>query len=551
MGLMKVGRLSLAGIAALAAISLGCGSKPAQPVISPCHHDSECATNLVCALGYCVNVCQTSRDCPNSERCVVVGGTDGGTARTAPDGGQPLGATACEAPQAVSCRYTTDCTAPLVCGSDDQCRNECESDRDCPGGDTGIEVCTAMTHLCADPALDKDYDPTIKDFRFDAGTSNRDAGNSTDGAAGDRPMRDGSGDAVIPPPSCAAGVAGFHPSNVPLSLSLPSNLPATKLSGTATFDTDALTVSGSVDAGQWNTMIVTMSGGYEAAVALFDTFTLANGATLQITGMRPLILIANGALEIDGTIIGVRSVSNGWYGGGPPAPSTAMRAGLCALNVLAGGGGAANGSEMGAGGGGYCGKGGAGSALPDGGTSSPGGTPYGTATLIPLAGGASGGSSNGSDITNHGGGAIELVSGSLLTIGDTGIINLGGGGTDPGYGVGGGSGGGILLESPAVVVRGILAVNGGSGSAAGNGGSQPGQPSLQPAAGGGGVAGNGSVGTGINGGDAVLQSVLAGGGGGAGRIRINTGCGGSFEPSSGAIISPTSATACFTTGPLS
>lgn len=316
-----------------------------------------------------------------------------------------------------------------------------------------------------------------------------------------------------------AGLAGFHPSNLPVSLTLPKSLSATTLSGTVTFDTDALTLSGGMDAGQWNTMTVTMSGGYEAAVAVFDTFTLASGATLQITGRRPLILVANGNLEIDGTIVGVKSPTNGWYGGGPPAPSSSMRAGQCALNVLAGGGGPADiGAEMGAAGGGYCGRGGNGSTVADGGGSpSPGGIPYGTPSLVPLAGGSSGGSSNGSDITNHGGGAIELVSGSLLTIGDNGTVNLGGGGTDPGYAVGGGSGGGILLEAPTVIVRGILTVNGGSGSAVGNGGSQPGQPSLQPAVGGGKVAGNGSAGANIIGGDALLQSNPAGGGGGAGE----------------------------------
>jgi hypothetical protein len=210
----------------------------------------------------------------------------------------------------------------------------------------------------------------------------------------------------------------------------------------------------------------------------------------------------------------VKSPTNGWYGGGPPAPSTPMRAGQCALNVLAGGGVPADiGAEMGAAGGGYCGRGGIGSTVAGGGgTPSPDGTP----SLDPLAGGSSGGSSNGSDTTNHGGGAIELGSGSLLTIGDNGTVNLGGGGPDPGYAVGGGSGDGIL-EAPTVIVRGILTVNGGSGSGTGNSSSPPGQPSLQPAVGRGKVAGNGSAGANINGGDALLQSNPAGGGGGAGR----------------------------------
>ena len=99
-------------------------------------------------------------------------------------------------------------------------------------------------------------------------------------------------------------------------------------------------------------------------------------------------------------------------------------------------------------------------------------------TLDRLAGGSSGGSSNGSDTSNHGG-AIELGSGSLLTIGANGTVNLGGGGPDPGYAVGGGSGDGIL-EAPTVIVRGILTVNGGSGSGTGNSSSCPGSRACNP-----------------------------------------------------------------------
>jgi hypothetical protein len=513
-----------------------------------CALNSDCAAGLTCTFGFCHTPCKVNGDCPTPQLCV----------KSDVSGDAGVAVNVCQLPKELNCVYNSNCMAPLVCARDEQCRNQCQADVDC----VSPQVCTT-SKVCA---LNSQLSPGTNDVPLVTAGQGGAAGSQATGTGGvggvggvggakvtptdGGSSRDGSGDAATPPPSCVAGLAGFHPSNLPVSLALPKSLSITTLSGTATFDTDALAVSGGMDAGQWNTMTVTMSGGYEAAVAIFDTFTLAAGATLQITGKRPLILVANGNLEIDGTIVAVQSPSNGWSGGGPPAPSTPLRAGQCPLDLLAGGGGPA-GAAMGAAGGGYCGRGGNGSALADGGGSpSPGGIPYGTATLVPLAGGSSGGSSNGSDTSNHGGGAIELVSGSIVTIGDNATINLGGGGTDPGYAVGGGSGGGILLEAPTVIVRGILTVNGGSGSAAGNGQSQPGQPSLRPAVGGGSVAGNGSAGANINGGDALLQSNPAGGGGGAGRIRINTGCGGSFKPSSGAIISPTSATTCFTTGPL-
>ena len=551
----SVAALSLA--LAASSIWVGCGSGALKPAPGMgCALNSDCAAGLTCTFGACHTPCKLNGDCPTPELCIksnpsVDAGVDAGTVAAGT-------VNVCQLPKELNCVYNSNCMAPLVCARDEQCRNQCQTEIDC----VSPQVCTT-SKVCA---LTSQLVPGTNDVPLvtagqggaagSQATGTGGAGGATatggGGSSGGSSSKDGSVDAMTPPPSCVAGLAGFHPSNLPVSLTLPKSLIATTLSGMATFDTDALTLSGGMDAGQWNTMTVTMSGGYEAAVAIFDTFTLASGATLQITGARPLILVANGNLEIDGTIVGVRSPTNGWYGGGPPAPSTPMRGGQCALNVLAGGGGPGDvGAEMGAAGGGYCGRGGNGSTVADGGGSpSPGGIAYGTASLVPLAGGASGGSTNGADITNHGGGAIELVSGSLLTIGDNGTINLGGGGTDPGYAVGGGSGGGILLEAPTVIVRGILTVNGGSGSATGNGASQPGQPSLQPAVGGGKVAGNGSAGANINGGDALLQSNPAGGGGGAGRIRINTGCGGSFKPSSGAIISPTSATTCVSTGPL-
>ncbi|MFI5307872.1 MAG: hypothetical protein ACHQ53_10990, partial [Polyangiales bacterium] len=288
--------------------------------------------------------------------------------------------------------------------------------------------------------------------------------------------------------------------------------------------------------------------------------------TLTITGRRPLIIATEDDLEIDGTIVTAPSTDPqnlGWQAGGPPGPSQVMSVGMCALDMPGIGGGNPGQTGIGSGGGSFCGIGGAGSALyvapvdggTDAGTGPSGGAAYGTDDLVPLAGGSSGGSTNATDATNHGGGAIELVAGTKVTIGMSGVLNVGGGGSSLAYGIGGGSGGGILLEAPNVVVQGVLAANGGSGSNNYMGG-QSGLASAQSAVNqlnNGPLGGNGSAGANVDGKDGTTLGnypIGGGGGGGAGRIRVNTGCGGKLSQNGGAIISPSTTTTCFSTGTL-
>jgi hypothetical protein len=148
----------------VAATVVGCGGG-AKPSTPQCVLNSDCAKlstpGLVCAIGYCVKPCNISSDCPNSERCVVVsaGGPDASVSTAASDAGVAQG-TACEAPELSTCNYTSMCKTPLVCSGDHQCRDQCETNVDCPMG----QVCTSITHLCADPSIDKDYNSTINDF---------------------------------------------------------------------------------------------------------------------------------------------------------------------------------------------------------------------------------------------------------------------------------------------------------------------------------------------------------------------------------------------------
>jgi hypothetical protein len=71
--------------------------------------------------------------------CVVATVTsDAGTATTA---------NVCQDPTEVHCVYNSDCKAPLVCGRDETCRNQCAGDVDCATN----EKCT-VSGVCATPA---------------------------------------------------------------------------------------------------------------------------------------------------------------------------------------------------------------------------------------------------------------------------------------------------------------------------------------------------------------------------------------------------------------
>ena len=173
LGLTRGQGLSAAFLALIVAVA-GCGSS-SKPMTPQCSLNSDCAKlstpGLVCAIGYCVKPCAVSSDCPNSERCVVVSalGTDAGTDGATTSGGADAGVaqgTACQAPELATCNYNSMCTSPLVCSSDHQCRDMCETNADCPGMGmgAGAQVCTSTTHLCADPVVDKDYNAAINDF---------------------------------------------------------------------------------------------------------------------------------------------------------------------------------------------------------------------------------------------------------------------------------------------------------------------------------------------------------------------------------------------------
>jgi hypothetical protein len=275
-------------------------------------------------------------------------------------------------------------------------------------------------------------------------------------------------------------------------------------------------------------------GGIKAGLFVCHDVIIESASSVKVTGELPLVLVATGKIQIVGLLSATATGSTAVAGGFAVATSNTKGTGP-------GGGSLGNSDDRGASGGGYCGEGGPGGISP---MLSQGGPAFGTAELIPLLGGSSGGS----DRTRGGagGGAIQLVAAESIAIELTGVVAAGGGGADgnSANGPGGGSGGAILLEAPTVSVAGILAVNGGGGGqGSGSSGGYDANPDATAALGGGSVGGPGSAGTALNGGAALAAG--GGGGGGAGRIRINTANG---NATFSGTLSPAASTTCVTQG---
>jgi len=105
------------------------GSGGTTPEVTTCMLNSDCAGTLVCMFGLCHAQCATAKDCPASQRCVV-----------------EASGNVCQLEQESGCLYNSDCTVPLVCAVDKQCRNQCANNRDCIVG----QLC--VNGVCANPS---------------------------------------------------------------------------------------------------------------------------------------------------------------------------------------------------------------------------------------------------------------------------------------------------------------------------------------------------------------------------------------------------------------
>jgi hypothetical protein len=144
MRLTRFGSFGSFLLAATLAGLVGCGSSSGLAPTPKCLYQSDCAGALACVGGYCVAKCMSSKDCSPAGRCIM---TSEGTT--------------CEAPEAATCHYNSQCTQPLICAGDFQCRSQCQTMADCPTG----QFCTTISKLCADPARDPSYDPATNEFK--------------------------------------------------------------------------------------------------------------------------------------------------------------------------------------------------------------------------------------------------------------------------------------------------------------------------------------------------------------------------------------------------
>ncbi len=278
---------------------------------------------------------------------------------------------------------------------------------------------------------------------------------------------------------------------------------------------------------------------------------------INVEGTAALAIVSDGDISISG-IVKLSAVQN-IDGPGAMLTDDACRGGQGAT------GGPNNGSYSGSGGGGGgFGDTGGNGGMALGASGGSGGGTSGNGAIVPLRGGCPGGhSENGSENLQPGGGGgvIQLVSSKAIALSTGSIQAHGGGGLATssqfstciaGYsclpGQGGGSGGGILLEAPAILVEtgASLSATGGGGSCGQFGSGEDGNSSAARAAGGScsalneGNGGNGGAGTNTGGLSGQANSspngVGGGGGGGVGRIQVNLPLGTSFAPEG--IVSP-------------
>lgn len=224
----------------------------------------------------------------------------------------------------------------------------------------------------------------------------------------------------------------------------------------------------------------------------YTTVNIPQGVVVRFTRNSlntPVTILATGNITISGQIIVSGNDNNGRLGGlGGPGGGNGGNGGTFIDSPTGtpgdGPGGGTGGSSStpngvaGGGGGGFFQNGFAGRAL-NGGTAGPGGSRYGTRTLLPLIAGSGGGgggvNANSQNIAGGGGGgggAILLASSTSIAFGPgtvltpVGIFATGGSGDFDGLAIiegGGGSGGSLRLISNTISGSPCLNVDGGNG----------------------------------------------------------------------------------------
>jgi len=381
---------------------------------------------------------------------------------------------------------------------------------------------------------------TACSFRLTTTVVDGDAPSAND-APGDGVASDGDG-GEVPDASTVCwpyAATNFEPCGLPPPI-------AVDLTGTTMlmFDTDAPPAAG---------VVRPQANGPAVVVIHLASLEIDAGASLVVTGSRPVILAVEGDVTISGNIV-TRAGANDPIACGVAigAPGTMSGSGPASGG---GGGGASAASDGGDGGDGNNATG------TNRGVHGARGASIGGTPASPLRGGCrggNGGSNNGTGTPGAGGGG-----GGALQISARGSITSSSFIDAAGYsagiatartgGGGGGAGGTIFFEAPTVTVSGRLCADGGAGSEGGGGLGSGGAGGRSPCtgatgalggnsttyggnAGGGGHRNNVTGGTGGPGGnDGTYGGGGGGGGGGVGWIRLRA-VGGS--PVNGAVTSP-------------
>jgi len=262
----------------------------------------------------------------------------------------------------------------------------------------------------------------------------------------------------------------------------------TLASGTHVFDTTAGTLTTNGNAVALPSAVTAQVFGtpVQMMVLALGDLELQSGATLTVTGTRPLAILADGNVTVASgaaILLGGRC-SGSTYDptcGGPAGGKGGQLNTDLATGCGAGQNGATNavGTDESGGGGGGFGRAGA-PSIGVGAGQGRQGDACGNSNLEPLLGGSGGGAGGmsagnvrGGGRGGGGGGAMQITASERLDI--QGLIDAGGAGGENGYpngspagttsggGGGGGSGGGLLLEAGNLVVTGSVTANGGAG----------------------------------------------------------------------------------------
>ena len=300
------------------------------------------------------------------------------------------------------------------------------------------------------------------------------------------------------------------------------SLPAITMDWTVTGATNQIitldTNSGTVSSGQpppFTDLRSQRLGPPQVRLMVARNFTVANTITLKVVGTYALVVIAQGDVNVVGTI---DASANGTTT--PGYDALLCPAGLGKNFVQAVG-------NPGGGGGGFgtAGASGADADGPPANNGGPGGAVEGEPTLRPLRGGCGGGVGGGGHGGGVGGGAVQVSAFGSLTVKGAGTVKAaGGGGSNGEGGGGGGTGGAILLEGTSIVLEAgaKLCANGGGGGGVNNATvAQTGTCALTRASGGGQGGGNGGAEGLPPTGGGYITGDGGGGGGAVGRIRLN------------------------------